>query len=80
MGPFPTVIAAAAGTLATVLITGTVILLAVAWAVRSIQGHGTKGEPTTRCENCGGRLRARDGRPMPVCRKCGTRQSWASRG
>ena len=74
-----TVIAASSGSLQTVLITGVVILLAVTWAVKTINKRGQKVAVSNRCEGCGGRLRSRDGTPMPVCRKCGTRQSWAPR-
>ena len=58
-----------------------VILFMVLWvlskAMNSMSKSAQKMKGKNRCQGCGSRLKAVNGRYMPVCRKCGTTQSWA---
>ena len=55
-----------------------VVLGILAKSVESIKKSGQKMKGKNRCQACGSRLKAVRGMYMPVCPKCGTRQSWAA--
>jgi ribosomal protein S14 len=58
-----------------------VIVIMVLWvltkAMNSISKSTQKMSGKNRCQACGSRLKAVNGRYMPLCRKCGTTQTWA---
>ena len=67
----------------TTVIVVAVIVIMVLWiltkAMNSISKSTQKMSGKDRCQACGSRLKAVNGRYMPTCRKCGTTQNWATR-
>lgn len=57
-----------------------IALLFVWRSVNSIKKGRQERRGRNRCETCGSRLEAAESQHAGTCRKCGTRQSWASQG
>ena len=53
-------------------------LLFVLRSVNSIKKSRQERRGRNRCETCGALLEAAESQHAGTCRKCGTRQSWAS--
>jgi hypothetical protein len=71
-------LASIGSTAITVVVVAFICLLVLSRMVNSLSKSGQKLRGRNRCEGCGSRLKAQNGRYMPVCRRCGTKQTWAA--
>ena len=59
------------------LVVAVVVMWVMTKAFNSISKSGQKMRGRNRCEACGSRLKAVNGKYAGTCAKCGARQSWA---